>query len=141
MSVNDDRLAADIALSRRAGQQLTQKSIIEDLRLQLENRDRAMEALAAESAALKSASDRQREFILNGVEFGYIRLPDQPDPAIATHAQCLEGIKTPATDAFINSVRAEGVEIAASDLFETTAIGHGMLMAFAAQLRAGKDGD
>jgi len=47
---------------------------------------------------------------------------------------------TKTTDAYLSAVRAEGIEVAANDLFEKTSVGHQMLMAFAAQLRAGNAG-
>lgn len=100
MSINDQRLAADIAACQS----------VPELQQQLRDRDMAIELLAAECCTLKNSYESQRKFILNGVEFGYIRLPDQPDPAIETYTQCSEGLEAPATAAFLNSVRAEGVE-------------------------------
>lgn len=48
-------------------------------------------ALEARCAALAAESEERRQFILNGVEFGYIRLPDEDtrDPAKATYERCL----------------------------------------------------
>lgn len=50
----------------------------------------------AKCAALAAESEERRQFILNGVEFGYIRLPDEDtrDPAKATYERCLIGIKS-----------------------------------------------
>lgn len=52
--------------------------------------------LEARCAALAAESEERRQFILNGVEFGYIRLPDEDtrDPAKATYERCLIGIKS-----------------------------------------------
>lgn len=89
------------------------------------------DALAAENARMKKAIKR---IFPEGVadEKGGIGFSDAAKECYASATE------TPATDAYLNSVRADGVEMAASDLFESTAIGHGMLMAFAAQLRAGE---
>lgn len=38
---------------------------------------------------IKIQSESRRQFILNGVEFGYIRLPDSTDPALRVYQQCL----------------------------------------------------
>lgn len=48
-------------------------------------------ALEARCAALAAESEERRQFILNGVEFGYIRLPDEDtaDSAKATYERCL----------------------------------------------------
>lgn len=45
----------------------------------------------ARCAALAAESEERRQFILNGVEFGYIRLPDEDtaDSAKATYERCL----------------------------------------------------
>lgn len=52
-------------------------------------------ALEARCAALAAESEERRQFILNGVEFGYIRLPDEDtaDSAKATYERCLSGSK------------------------------------------------
>jgi len=68
-----------------------------------EQRD-AMAALAAE----------RRQFIVNGVEMGDILLPViDGDPAIGIHERCLLKPKF-AYDAYLNSVRAEGIHFAAN---------------------------
>ncbi|HID7507801.1 TPA: hypothetical protein ACXHW4_001624 [Enterobacter hormaechei] len=48
-------------------------------------------ALEARFAALAAESEERRQFIINGVEFGYIRLPDEDtaDSAKATYERCL----------------------------------------------------
>ena len=48
-------------------------------------------ALEARCASLAAESEKRRQFILNGVEFGYIRLPDEDtaDSAKATYERCL----------------------------------------------------
>lgn len=38
---------------------------------------------------IKVESESRRQFILNGVEFGYIRLPDSNDPALQIYQRCL----------------------------------------------------
>lgn len=53
----------------------------------------------------------RRQFILNGVEMGFIRLPDEStnDPATATHQRCLLE-SCAAGESLLNSLRAEGIE-------------------------------
>lgn len=57
---------------------------IENLQMELNAEREAKLALAAES-------EERRQFILNGVEFGYIRLPDEDtaDSAKAIYERCL----------------------------------------------------
>ncbi|HHD7207860.1 TPA: hypothetical protein ACNOH0_003774 [Enterobacter hormaechei] len=38
---------------------------------------------------IKVESESRRQFILNGVEFGYIRLPDSNDPAFHVYQRCI----------------------------------------------------
>ncbi|URM25328.1 hypothetical protein [Leclercia adecarboxylata] len=54
-----------------------------------------MAELEAKCAALSIESEERRQFILNGVEMGFIRLPDKDtrDPATATYERCLNGIQ------------------------------------------------
>lgn len=61
-----------------------ESSLVQMLALQLKNE-------LAKCAALAAESEERRQFILNGVEFGYIRLPDKDtrDPAKATYERCL----------------------------------------------------
>ena len=48
-------------------------------------------ALQAKCAALAAESEERRQFIINGVEFGFIRLPDEDteDSAKAVYERCL----------------------------------------------------
>lgn len=70
-------------------------------------------ALAAENAALKAMSDDRRMFIMNGVQLGYIKVPTvETDPALETIRVAVSPQEpTPATDAFMAEVRAQGVEM------------------------------
>lgn len=70
-------------------------------------------ALAAENTALKAMSDDRRTFIMNGVQLGYIKVPTvETDPALETiRAAVSPQDPTPATDAFLAEVRAQGVEM------------------------------
>ncbi|EKK5419587.1 hypothetical protein ACX27D_08440 [Enterobacter hormaechei] len=60
-------------------------------------REIAAELLVAKDriAELEAESEERRQFILNGVEMGFIRLPDKDtrDPATATYERCLSGIQ------------------------------------------------
>lgn len=54
-----------------------------------------LEAKDKRIAELEAESEERRQFILNGVEMGFIRLPDKDtrDPATATYERCLNGIQ------------------------------------------------
>lgn len=71
-------------------------------------------ALAAENAGLKAICDDRRTFIMNGVQLGYIQVPTvETDPALETIRVAVSPQEpTPATDAFLAEVRAQGVESA-----------------------------
>lgn len=53
--------------------------------------DATIENLQMQVEKMAAESEERRQFILNGVEFGYIRLPDEDirDPAKATYERCL----------------------------------------------------
>ncbi|EOE4442096.1 hypothetical protein ACKDCL_005123 [Enterobacter hormaechei] len=69
-------------------------------------------ALAAENAGLKSVCEDRRTFIMNGVQLGYIQVPTvETDPALETIRVAVSPQEpTPATDAFLAEVRAQGVK-------------------------------
>lgn len=71
-------------------------------------------ALAAENAGLKSVCEDRRTFIMNGVQLGYIQVPTvETDPALETIRVAVSPQEpTPATDAFLAEVRAQGVDSA-----------------------------
>ncbi|UKL14842.1 hypothetical protein [Erwinia phage Gungnir39] len=57
--------------------------------------------------ALAALAEERREFIVNGVDFGYIRIPDdQNDKATGTYERCLLKPKY-AAGAILNEVRAQ----------------------------------
>ena len=64
--------------------------IIADLSVGHGGRDHAFPEAEANARLIAAAPDlleackKARQFIENGVEFGYIRLPDKPDPALNT---------------------------------------------------------
>jgi len=70
-------------------------------------------ALAAENAGLKAVCEDRRAFIMNGVQLGYIQVPTvETDPALETIRVAVSPQEpTPATDAFLAEVRAQGVEM------------------------------
>lgn len=86
------------------------KPTIEELEAQVKQ-------LAAENAALKSVNDDRRTFIMNGVQLGYIKVPTvETDPALETIRIAVSPQEpTPATGAILASLRAEGVEMFASE--------------------------
>lgn len=71
-------------------------------------------ALAAENAGLKAVCEDRRMFIMNGVQLGYIQVPTvETDPALETIRVAVSPQEpTPATEAFLAEVRAQGVEMA-----------------------------
>lgn len=122
------------------------------------------DALAAENVALKSAisyvcdTDNQPDYQYDGMGCGiedrgiidrYEAARYGWDEALermySEVIPCASDIETPATEAHLNSVRAEGVEMLADKFtsIKTMATGHiaNEMRAFAAQLRAGKDGE
>ncbi|UJA61021.1 eae-like domain protein [Enterobacter hormaechei] len=75
-------------------------------------------ALAAENSGLKAACEDRRTFIMNGVQLGYIQVPTvETDPALETIRVAVSPQEpTPATDAFLAEVRAQGVDAAIEHL-------------------------
>lgn len=75
-------------------------------------------ALAAENAGLKAVCEDRRTFIMNGVQLGYIQVPTvETDPALETIRVAVSPQdSTPATDAFLAEVRAQGVDAAIEEL-------------------------
>ena len=86
--------------------------------VQLANAESKCRELAAENAGLKAVCDDRRTFIMNGVKLGYIEVPTvETDPALETIRIAVSPQEpTPATDAFLAEVRAQGVEMYAEHL-------------------------
>ncbi|HHO9847653.1 TPA: hypothetical protein ACRZFR_000279 [Escherichia coli] len=84
-----------------------------DMAVQLANAESKCRELAAENAGLKATCDDRRTFIMNGVQLGYIQVPTvETDPALETIRVAVSPQEpTPATDAFLAEVRAQGVEM------------------------------
>jgi hypothetical protein len=123
------------------------------------------DALAAENAALKSAisyvcdTDNQPDYQYDGMGCGiedrgiidrYEAARYGWDEALermySEVIPCASDIETPATDAYLNSVRAEGVEICISSCDACVNSGGtwpplGSMREIARKLRAGKDGE
>ncbi len=76
------------------------------------------DALAVENAELKAINDDRRMFIMNGVQLGYIKVPTvEVDPALETIRIAVSPqVPTPATDAALAAIQAQGVEKFADDL-------------------------
>ncbi|MGV3842692.1 hypothetical protein ACV8S1_20085 [Citrobacter braakii] len=89
-----------------------------DMAVQLTNAESKCRALAAENGGLKAICDDRRMFIMNGVQLGYIQVPTvETDPALETIRVAVSPQEpTPATDAFLAEVRAQGVEMFAAVL-------------------------
>lgn len=84
-----------------------------ELAVQLANAESKRRELAAENAGLKAICEDRRTFIMNGVQLGYIKVPTvDTDPALDTIRTAVSPqAQTPATDAFLAEVRAQGVEM------------------------------
>ena len=78
----------------------------------IENLQMQVKKLAAENAGQKVICEDRRTFIMNGVQLGYIQVPTvETDPALETIRIAVSPqAPTPATDAFLAEVRAQGVE-------------------------------
>ena len=118
-----------------------------DMAAQLANAESKYRELAVENAGLKAMCEDRRMFIMNGVQLGYIKVPTvESDPALETIRVAVSPqAPTPATDAFLAEVRAQGVEMYAEHLTRK-AIASGenknhayayLANNFAAQLRKG----
>ncbi|MDS0960157.1 hNH endonuclease [Citrobacter freundii] len=92
-----------------------------ELAVQLANAESKCRELAVENAALKATCDDRRTFIMNGVQLGYIKVPTvDTDPALETIRIAVSPqAPTPATDAFLDEVRASALEYYAN-LFKDT---------------------
>ncbi len=90
--------------------------------------------------ALKATSDDRRIFIMNGVQLGYIKVPTvETDPALETIRIAVSPQEpTPATDAYLAGIKADGVEQAANECYGAGYI-YETLLAYAQQLREGAD--
>ncbi|WP_420736627.1 hypothetical protein [Citrobacter freundii] len=87
-----------------------------DMAVQLANSESKCRELAADNAGLKATCDDRLTFIMNGVQLGYIKVPTvESDPALETIRVAVSPQEpTPATDAFLAEVRAQGVEMFAA---------------------------
>ncbi|HAE3813904.1 TPA_asm: eae-like domain protein [Salmonella enterica subsp. enterica serovar Typhimurium] len=89
-----------------------------NMAVQLANAESKCRELAAENAGLKAICEDRRTFIMNGVQLGYIKVPTvDTDPALETIRIAVSPqAPTPATDAFLAEVRAQGVGAAIEHL-------------------------
>ncbi|WP_235127295.1 eae-like domain protein [Citrobacter portucalensis] len=112
-----------------------------DMAVQLANAESKCRELAAENAGLKAICEDRRTFIMNGVQLGYIKVPTvDTDPALDTIRVAVSPQEsTPATDAFLAEVRAQGVDALAQTLDGLIAVSvtRSYITEFAAQLRKG----
>ncbi|MEN4712096.1 hypothetical protein [Pantoea agglomerans] len=92
-------------------------------------------ALAAENAAIKSSVE------MHAAGFKICPACSHQDECETDDVVWMVREATPATDAYLNSVRAEGVEMFASKATLEGSTFRIALAGFAAELRAGKDGE
>jgi len=96
------------------------------------------DALAAENAARCEIIDR---LIGQYSAAGYHAIQNSPNPAQSLLYDAMQVLKQSATDAYLNSVRAEGVErVKAHPAISLCALTH-VCEEIAAQFRAGKGGE
>lgn len=90
------------------------------LATKLDLAERACAELAAENVGLKTICDDRRRFIMNGVQMGYIKVPAaETDPDLETIRIAISPQKPiPATDAFLDEVRAQGVDMARNAMID-----------------------
>lgn len=90
------------------------------LATKLDLAERACAELAAENVWLKTICDDRRRFIMNGVQMGYIKVPAaETDPDLETIRIAISPQKPiPATDAFLDEVRAQGVDMARNAMID-----------------------
>lgn len=136
------------AASKASEQQLTEsRREFTAANATIHNLELKMAQVVADNAGLKSLCEVRRIFIMNGVQLGYIKVPTvEADPALETIRVAVSPQEpTPATDAYLAEMRAQGVDAAIEQLhkkFEGT--GHigvpvMVLESFAAQLRQGAE--
>ncbi|EFM2219718.1 hypothetical protein [Escherichia coli] len=131
--------AAELKASCGAVDVRTVAQLISDLATQLDVQLTRSNALAAENAWLKNAitavSKTSEECEINGDELKYVVEPSEFDAL----TDLLD--ETPATDAFLAEVRAQGVEMAMEHMQSSGSLTFGdcyiSLNEFAAQLRKG----
>lgn len=115
----------------------------EDMAVQLANDESKCRELAVENAGMKTVCEDRRTFIMNGVQLGYIKVPTvETDPALETIRVAVSPQEpTPATDAFLAEVRAQGVEMAMEPMQSSGSLTFGdcyiSLNEFSSQLRKG----
>lgn len=96
------------------------------------------DALAAENAVHGEIIER---LIGQYSAAGYHAVQNSLNPAQSLLYDAIQALKQPATDAYLNSVRAEGVErVKAHPAISLCSLTH-VCEEIAAQLRAGKDGE
>lgn len=80
----------------------------------IDNLEMKLAQMAVENAGLKAVCEDRRTFIMNGVQLGYIQVPTvETDPALETIRVAVSPQEpTPATEAVLAEVRAQGVEAA-----------------------------
>lgn len=109
----------DHPLIRLAGSEfhiVAERDEVEELALWFVEREQkhidALSALKQKLDAVTALAVERRQFILNSVEMGFIRLPDEStnDPATATHQRCLLE-SCAAGESLLNALRAEGAPV------------------------------
>lgn len=112
---DEDYYRLGVRLAHEAWQaaELASEQKLTDMAVQLANAESNGRDLAAESAGLKAMCEDRRMFIMNGVQLGYIKVPTvETDPALETIRVAVSPQEpTPATDAFLAEVRAQGVDM------------------------------
>lgn len=103
----------------------------------MQNLEAKCEKLAAENACLKQSKPSLKT-MMSALDVFYVD-EDVPESAMLAAYNILRGaVETPATDAFLNEFRAQGVELAITHIVQTISPNHETILnEFSAQLRNG----
>lgn len=97
-------------------------------------------ALAAENALLKKSEPAPfSKLMMEALDVYQAGADEVPELAmLSAYTKLREGLKTPATDAFLAEVRAQGVEMAIEHIEQTICPNHEMILSeFADRIRKG----
>lgn len=139
------RLGVRMAHGAWQASELASQQKLTDIAVQLANAESKCRDLAAENAALKNPDNwlSQSDYGYEAAEVATQNGATEDESLRAGMVAIINRIETPATDAFLAEVRAQGVEMFAHDVGESEQ-GNGLMKAigrratkFAAQLRKG----
>ncbi|MEE9955137.1 hypothetical protein IV511_17150 [Enterobacter quasihormaechei] len=110
------------------------------MKLNYEELEARCAALAAENALLKKSEPAPfSKLMMEALDVYQAGADEVPELAmLSAYTKLREGLKTPATDAFLAEVRAQGVEMAIEHIEQTICPNHEMILSeFADRIRKG----